>query len=157
MISQRRSGAGLVNLLTLLPILMLFTLDAVAQENTSPDARYVVDIELQTLEQFQELLVRADELFLAGETSVDDGAAVVFVLHGPVLRSLLRGNYLDNRQTVDLAARLSAFGVIDLKACRAWMRSAQVTEAELQPFVQTVSYGPAEVERLMRESNYVYF
>jgi len=128
-----------------------------SQEDGSGEPRYVADIELQTLEQFQQLLVRADELFLAGETSTGDEPAVVFVLHGPVLSSLLRENYLGNRPTVDLAARLSAFGVIDLKACRAWMRSASVSEADLQPFVETVSYGPGEVQRLVRESNYVYF
>ena len=128
-----------------------------SQEDGSGEPRYVADIELQTLEQFQQLLVRADELFLAGETSTGDEPAVVFVLHGPVLSSLLRENYLGNRPTVDLAARLSAFGVIDLKACRAWMRRASVSEADLQPFVGTVSYGPGEVQRLVRESNYVYF
>ena len=128
-----------------------------SQEDGSGEPRYVADIELQTLEQFQQLLVRADELFLAGETSTGDEPAVVFVLHGPVLSSLLRENYLGNRPTVDLAARLSAFGVIDLKACRAWMRSASVSEADLQPFVETVSYGPGEVQRIVSESNYVYF
>jgi hypothetical protein len=96
-------------------------------------------------------------LFVAGETPADGNAAVVFVLHGPVLRSLLRQNYRANRQTVDLAARLTAFGVIELKACRTWMRSASVSENDLQPFVETVSYGPGEVERLVQESNYIYF
>ena len=142
--------AALALLAILSPVLL-------SQEVGSVEPRYVADIELQTLEQFQQLLVRADELFLAGETSTDGEPAVVFVLHGPVLRSLLRENYLGNRPTVDLAARLSAFGVIDLKACRAWMRSASVSEADLQPFVETVSYGPGEVQRLVRESNYVYF
>jgi intracellular sulfur oxidation DsrE/DsrF family protein len=127
-------------------------------EDLSPTSRhYVVDIELQTLPQFQGLLDRADQLLLAGQLPDDGEAAVVFVLHGPVLRSLLRQNYFDNRQTVDLAARLSALGVIELKACRTWMRGASVSEAELQPFVETVSYGPGEVRRLVQESNYVYF
>ena len=108
----------------------------------------MVDIELQTLPQFSELLQRADQLLLAGELPEDGEAAVVFVLHGPVLRSLLKQNYRDNRQTVDLAARLSALGVIDLKACQTWMRSASVDEADLQPFVQTVSYGGCETRNV---------
>ena len=140
-----------------LVLLYLLTGVAFAEDSASNEQHYVVDIELQTLPQFRELLDRADQLLLAGQLPDDDQAAVVFVLHGPVLRSLLRQNYFDNRQTVDLAARLSALGVIDLKACRTWMRGASVSETELQPFVETVSYGPGEVKRLVQESNYVYF
>lgn len=140
-------------------LLLLYLLTGAAFAEDSPPnyQHYVVDVELQTLPQFRELLDRADQLLLAGQLPDDDDAAVVFVLHGPVLRSLLRQNYFDNRQTVDLAARLSALGVIDLKACRTWMRGASVSESELQPFVETVSYGPGEVTRLVKESNYVYF
>ena len=153
---QRIRSLPIVRLALVLVLLPLAPA-LLSQEDESSGSRYVADIELQTLEQFQQLLVRADELFLAGEASGEGDPAVVFVLHGPVLRSLLRENYLGNRQTVDLAARLSAFGVVDLKACRTWMRSASVSEADLQPFVETVSYGPGEVERLVRESNYIYF
>jgi intracellular sulfur oxidation DsrE/DsrF family protein len=141
----------------LLSLLVSIAPAAYAQDGAEEALRYVADIELQTLDQFEQLLVRADELFVAGETPADGNAAVVFVLHGPVLRSLLRQNYRANRQTVDLAARLTAFGVIELKACRTWMRSASVSENDLQPFVETVSYGPGEVERLVQESNYIYF
>ena len=140
-----------------LVLLYLLTGVAFAEDSASNEQHYVVDIELQTLPQFRELLDRADQLLLAGQLPDDDQAAVVFVLHGPVLRSLLRQNYFDNRQTVDLAARLSALGVIDLKACRTWMRGASVSETELQPFVETVSYGPGEVRRLVQERDYVYF
>ena len=54
----------------------------------------MVDIELQTLEQFDLLLQRANQLLLSGEVQQQGEAAVVFVLHGPVLRSLLKQNYL---------------------------------------------------------------
>ena len=150
-------GARLSVYLALVPLLIMPSPTAFAQEGGDEQPRYVADIELQTLDQFHQLLVRADELFLAGKTSSDGDAAVVFVLHGPVLRSLLRQNYLDNRETVDMAARLTAFGVIDLKACRTWMRGASVSETDLQPFVESVSYGPGEVQRLVRESSYIYF
>ena len=148
---------GLPYRIALLCLSILLSSGLQSQEDPGPETRYVADIELQTLDQFQQLLARADELFLSGRANTDGDAAVVFVLHGPVLRSLLRENYRQNRPTVDLAARLSAFGVIDLKACRAWMRGAGIAEADLQPFVETVSYGPDEVQRLVRESNYIYF
>lgn len=128
-----------------------------AEAEGATDQRFVVDIELQTLEQFNLLLQRAEQLLLSGEIKQQGEAAVVFVLHGPVLRSLVRQNYAANRETVDMAARLSALEVIDVKACRTWMGGNGVNEADLQPFVETVSYGPAEVERLVKQSNYLYF
>ena len=121
------------------------------------DQRFVVDIELQTLEQFNLLMRRAEQLLLSGKVQQQGEAAVVFVLHGPVLRSLVRQNYAANRETVDIAARLSALEVIDVKACRTWMGGHGVAEGDLQPFVETVSYGPAEVERLVKQDNYLYF
>lgn len=134
----------------------LLTFAAMAQETSSDDERYVVDIELQTVTEFRQLLERAEQLLLAGVVLQDDVPKVTFVLHGPVVRNLLRQNYLDNKRTVDLAASLTAMGVIDVKACLTWMGGNGVEEADLQPFVETVAYGPAEVRRLKQQS-YIYF
>ena len=65
-----------------------------AEEATINGQYYVVDIELQTVEEFSQLLERAEQLLLAGTVLQDDVAEVTFVLHGPVVRSLLRQNYL---------------------------------------------------------------
>jgi intracellular sulfur oxidation DsrE/DsrF family protein len=135
---------------------MILAMTAIADEVAQDGQYYVVDIELQTVEQLSQLLERAEQLLLAGAVQQDDVAEVTFVLHGPVLRNLLRRNYLDNKRTVDLAASLSALGVIDIKACRTWMGGNGVNEEELQPFVETVSYGPSEVQRL-QQKNYIYF
>ena len=147
---------NLIALALFLGVLLTSSL-ALSQDRVPSQQRYVVDIELQTQDQFDLLLQRANQLLLSGEVQQDGEAAVVFVLHGPVLRSLLKQNYPENRQTVDLAARLSALEVIDLKACRTWMGGNNVSESDLQPFVETVSYGPAEVEGLLQQGNYSYF
>ena len=89
---------------------MLMAVATIAEEATINGQYYVVDIELQTVEEFSQLLERAEQLLLAGTVVQDDVAEVTFVLHGPVLRNLLRQNYLDNKRTVDLAASLSAMG-----------------------------------------------
>jgi len=130
---------------------------ATAQEATPDEQHYVADIELQTVEEFRQLLERAEQLLLEGAVSQGDMAEVTFVLHGPVVKNLLRQNYLANKKTVDLAASLSALGVIEVKACRTWMGGHGVDEEDLQPFVETVAYGPAEVQRLAKEKNYIYF
>jgi len=118
---------------------------------------YVADIALQTEEEFVQLLERAEQLMLAGVELPAPDSRVTFVLHGPVLRNLLRKNYLDNKRMVDLAASLSALEVIDVKACRTWMGKHGVDETELYPFVEPVPYGPGLVRELVREREYVYF
>ncbi len=145
--------AGLFSLL----LAMLLVLPVLAQDTALDDQHFVVDIELQTVGEFRQLLERAEQLLLEGMVPQDNVAKVTFVLHGPVLRNLLRQNYLDNKRTVDLAASLSAMGVIDVKACRTWMGSNSVDEKDLQPFVEAVPYGPAEVQQLVEERNYIYF
>jgi intracellular sulfur oxidation DsrE/DsrF family protein len=70
---------------------------------------------------------------------------------------LLRQSYLENKQLVDLAASLSALGVVEIKACETWMGGNSVDPSTLQPFVQTVSYGPGEVRRLVNDEGYIRF
>ena len=147
------TAVGLISLL--LGLLLAFT--AIGEEAVPDEQHYVADIELQTVEQFRQLLERAEQLLVAGATEQGNVAEVAFVLHGPVVRSLLRQNYLENKKTVDLAASLSALGVIEVKACRTWMGGHGVNEEDLQPFVTTVAFGPGEVRRLAQEKNYIAF
>ncbi len=93
-----------------LSLAMVLAFATMAQEATPQEQHYVADIELQTVEEFRQLLERAEQLLLEGAVSGGDEAEVTFVLHGPVVRNLLRQNYLANKKTVDLAASLSAMG-----------------------------------------------
>ncbi len=121
------------------------------------EARFVADIELQTADELEGMLLRAEQLLVEGIAPQDDETSVTFVLHGPVIRALLRENYQDNKEMVDLAASLSALRVVSIKACRTWMGGHNVAEMDLQPFVQTVAYGPGEVRRLARDEAYLDF
>lgn len=118
---------------------------------------YVADIQLQSTEEFAQLLSRADALVQSGEVPLDGQPRVTFVMHGPGVRSLLRPAYLENKSVVDLAARLSALGVIEIRACETWMGGNAIDPSELQPFVGTVASGRIEVERLVSERGYVKF
>jgi intracellular sulfur oxidation DsrE/DsrF family protein len=96
-------------------------------------------------------------LMLEGVVLPAGDAKITLVLHGPVLRSLLRDSYRQNKDLVDQAASLSAMEVIDVKACNTWMTSNGVNSEDLQPFVETVIYGPAEVTRLLNDTRYLNF
>lgn len=118
-----------------------------------PDRRqthWVYDINLHDAEQLRQLLVRLDEV--AGNPR--DGASspqIALVLHGPEVAFFAIGNYPEYHQLVDLAARLTAFGVIEVKACETRMQELGLTGADMPAFIETVPFGPAEVERLEQQ------
>ncbi len=118
---------------------------------------YLAAIELHTEAELLDVLQRSDRLLQEGTLSIGTSSPVRFVLHGPEVRILLRENYPSHRATVDLAAKLAAFGIIDLKVCETWMGGNRVSASQLPPFIGTVPYGPAERRRLIKEQGYVYF
>ncbi|MEM9257204.1 MAG: hypothetical protein AAGA91_17310 [Pseudomonadota bacterium] len=137
--------------------LVFWTVTAWSDSVSYEQPLYVADITLQNEQEFVQLLERAEQLILAGSPVEAGQPRVTFVLHGPVLRSLLRDDYLENKRLVDLAASLSALEVIDVKACNTWMGLHGLEAGDLQPFVDVVVYGPGEVERLAKTQNYVDF
>ncbi|MEM8564172.1 MAG: hypothetical protein AAGF57_18180 [Pseudomonadota bacterium] len=124
---------------------------------TASEERFVADIELQTADQFRQLLERAETLLVEGVAPQDDEPTVTFVLHGPVIKDLLRQNYVESTELVNLAASLSALQVIEIKACRTWMGVHDVPEGDLQPFVTPVNLWRSELERLRTQEGYLDF
>ena len=135
---------------------LILSIPALGQQAVQTSSRFVADIELETEADLSELLSRAGQLFLEGKVRQEDGA-VVLVLHGPVLNSLMKPNYAQSQAVVNQAASLAALGVLEVKACRSWMGQNGMNEEDLQPFVEVVSYGPSEVSRLVREEGYLFF
>jgi intracellular sulfur oxidation DsrE/DsrF family protein len=56
-----------------------------------------------------------------------------------------------------LAATLSAFNVVDIRVCETSAKGLGLDLDTLFPFVDTVTYGPAEVVRLIEVEKYRYF
>jgi len=52
---------------------------------------------------------------------------------------------------VDLAAKLDAFNVIDVKMCNTMMNQLSVDKQEIPAFIEVVPYGPDEVEKLQEK------
>jgi hypothetical protein len=126
---------------------------ALAQENSSP--RYLAQIELHTAAELTGILQRADQL--VDLRQLDTSEPVELVLHGAEGRAFLRQSYGDNKDLVDLARKLSASNVVNIRVCERWMGSEGIDAAQLKPFVDTVTFGPAEVKRLLTLENYRYF
>ncbi len=112
--------------------------------------RTVMDISLHNEAALRQLLAHLDELQRAGKVHE---APLAVVLHGPEIAYFTRQAYPRHRELIDLAGRLDAAGVIEVKACRTRMRMMGVSEEELPDFVETVPFGPDEVLRL-KEAGY---
>ncbi|RMG31692.1 MAG: hypothetical protein D6721_00535 [Gammaproteobacteria bacterium] len=113
----------------------------------APGERVVYDISLHDPDRLLALLNRLDAVHGVPRPP---GAAptIALVLHGPELLHFDRHRYAENRRLVDLAARLDAFGVIEVKACLTRMKALGLERSDLPAFVEFVPYGPDEVERL---------
>lgn len=112
-------------------------------------------IELHTADELYQVLKRSDSLFALAEAG--ESSPVVFILHGSEAKVFFRQNYSQNKPLVDLAAKLSAFNIVDIKVCKTWMGHHQLQADQLLPFVGTVDNGPAAEQELLLQRNYRYF
>ncbi|MBU1190655.1 MAG: hypothetical protein KKA36_01890 [Gammaproteobacteria bacterium] len=108
----------------------------------------VYDLSVHDPQTMQALLVRLDQL--ARQPSPQSQAArIALVLHGPELEYFTIRNYAMHRELVDLAAKLDAFQVIEVKACNSMLRQMGLEAADMPAFIEIVPYGPDEVNRLV--------
>ena len=132
-----------------------YALETVPLEKASP--LYVAQIQLHTADELSEVLLRAERLQASGEFLPGKQMPIVFVLHGPEARVFFQNNYLQYKRLVDMAARLSAFEVVDIRVCETWMGGDGLDRDSLPPFVGTVHFGPEEQRRLLKDEDYIYF
>lgn len=82
---------------------------------------------------------------------------IVMLLHGPEAMRFLRSYYSENMSLVDSAAKLSAYGLLDVRICETWMRRNKHGQDELFPFIDTVPFVPREIKRLEKEEEFAEF
>ena len=116
---------------------------------------YVAQIQLHTAEELEALLNRVDEYVDKGD-KFPSNEPISVILHGPELQIFDRKNYKKYKHIVALAARLEAFNVIDVSVCQVQMQIDGINQGDIPAFVDTVPYGPAEVDKLLKKG-YEYF
>lgn len=112
-------------------------------------------VRLHTADELLQLLTRAEQFFKQADAD-SSLQPVVIVLHGDEIGLFKRSQYQANKELVDLAARLEAFNVVDLKVCEHWLVDQQVSAQALPAFLQTVPNGGQEVVRL-QQAGYASF
>jgi uncharacterized protein len=113
------------------------------------------NVALHTLAELKKLLEQAEKI-ANGETQYSTDEPIAVVLHGEEIKAFVRSNYRENKALVDLAARLDAFNVIDVKVCKRWMGANGIMANQLPPFVEPVPFGAGERDRL-EKAGYAYF
>lgn len=127
---------------------------AVATDIITP-SRFQARIEKHSAEEIYELLFRAEKI-AAGRDEYSTKEPVVLVLSGEEIELFKRENYRNNKSLVDLAARLDAFNIIDVKVCTNWMSQRGIELTDLPPFVDNVPQADQESIRLEKDG-YAYF
>ena len=111
------------------------------------NTRYLFVVADHTTEELKSLLLRADEL--AGSGIADPNELdIALVIHGPTVGMFIEDNYGNNREMIDLAAKLDASKVIDLKICELSMSNMGVNREQVPRFIESVPFAPDEIERL---------
>ena len=149
----------MINLL-LIAILLLVSHLAISQSDIPSDSTnsggYLARILNDSPEEVAEALKRAESLYLEGKFPTDSDP-IAIVLHGPEVEIFFKDKYDEYKNIVDLAARLSAFGVVDVRVCETQSGIMGRSHSSIHPFIGTVPFGPTEVRRLLNQQNYVYF
>ncbi|MGH1372349.1 MAG: acyl-CoA transferase [Cellvibrionaceae bacterium] len=133
-----------------------FAASPALSEDLTEASGYLARLELNTPEELHSALLRAEMLFLDGRLQGQLPPATM-VVHGPEVAVFFKQEYPQNKVLVDLAAKLSAFGVIDIRVCETRMGVMGRSPVELFPFVGTVPFGPDEETRLVSEEGFLYF
>lgn len=138
----------------------LIALQSVAQtEEGAPlvnHGGYLARILNDSPEEVARALERAETLYIEGRLSKGTGP-IAIVLHGPEVEIFFKDKYQEYKTIVDLAARLSAFDVVDVRVCETQSGIMGRSRDNIHSFIGTVPFGPSEVERLLNQQNYVYF
>lgn len=142
--------------LILLSLSLSVSLQAADQSDVPVASGYLARLTQHSPMDLENALRRAEMLFVDGRLA-DGQEPVTFVVHGPEVRVFFRDNYGEHQQLLDLAAKLTAFQVIDIRICETRMGVLGRDKSVLVPFVGTVPFGPAEEQRLLADEAYIYF
>lgn len=126
------------------------TLSPVVKQQQGEASQYVFDVVIHEPDEMNKLLSRIEQLSSTLSSGKEE-PSLALVLHGPEIAFFTRMNYSKYMDLVDRAAALDKKGIIDVKVCDTMIRAMDLEDAELPDFVEHVPYGPAEVDRLIKQ------
>lgn len=139
----------------LLPIFLLPAALAEEHETISPPPGYVFEVIVNSAQELDVILDRADSLRKLFKP--DQYSRIAIVLHGAELQLFQKNNYSANQSIVERARLLDQEQVIDIKACQTMMRDLNIQQSELPAFIEQVPLAADEIDRLVKEESFTLF
>ena len=131
--------------------LLLMPAAVLAKGDNEPPG-YVFSVTVESAEQLNVVLTRAEDL--RDLFDPEQHSKIAVVLHGNELRLFQKGQDSLNQSLVDRARLLDQDNIIDIKACQTMMRTLEIDQEELPSFIEQVPFAPAEVRRLENEEGF---
>jgi len=122
----------------------------VAPEPEIENKSYLFDVTDHSIEELEALLVRAEEVSQTHPKDFED-LEIVMIIHGPDIDLFTSQNYEQNKQLIDLASRLDAYDVIDMKVCEKTMSLRGVERQDIPSFIESVPYAPIEIKQRLQD------
>lgn len=116
---------------------------------TAPNSDVVFDISVHTVDELRGVLQRA-EILVSQPKSASQPANIALMLHGPEIKYFSIGQYSQYKDIVDLAARLDAYNVVELKMCETAMKDFGIEKSDIPSFIEFVPNGEVELNQLSR-------
>lgn len=114
---------------------------------------YLFVVKDHSIDELEALLIRAEEVSQAQPKDFED-LEIVMVIHGPDLDFFTTQNHEKNGPLLDVAARLDAVNVIDMKVCETTMSMRGIERHDIPAFIETVPFAPTEIKE-RREQGYI--
>lgn len=121
--------------------------------NTEPiieNKSYLFDVSDHSISELEALLERADEISKTHPADFEE-LEIVMIIHGPDIDWFTQQNHEHNKQLIDLAERLDAYDVIDMKVCERTMQSRGVEKDDLPAFIEPVPFAPTEIKQRLQD------
>lgn len=120
--------------------------DNVRQPRFNVDGdKYIIDVSRHTREELLAFFKRADEVITLAAPDFKK-PDIKLILHGEDIDWFTKHNYEQNKELVDLAARLDALEIIDLKISEKAMQDQGYAEEDIPGFIERVPFGPDEIQ-----------
>lgn len=111
---------------------------------------YLFDVSDHSIDELEALLARAEEVSQTHPADFED-LEIVMVIHGPDIDWFTQQNYEHHQPLVDLAARLDATNVIDMKVCERTIQDRGIAKDDLPAFIESVPYAPLEIKQRLED------
>ena len=106
---------------------------------------YLFNLTNHSISELEALLERAEEVTMAQSPEYQD-LEIVMVIHGPDIEWFKQQNYAENQKLIELAARLDAYDIIDMKVCERTMSRYGVEREDIPKFIDSVPFAPIEIQ-----------